>query len=53
MIAMYGKRWFGPCISDIYKNLIFLVSSDWQFSNLNFHTSHALKIIFEKGFYEV
>ena len=45
MIAMYDKRWFGPCISsNIYPNLIILVSSNWQFSNLNIHTSHALKI---------
>ena len=47
MIAMYSKWWFGTCISsNIYQNLIVLVSPYWQFSNLNVHTSHALKLIF-------
>ena len=36
-MAMYGKRWFGPRISsNIYQNLMILVSSDWQFSKLIF-----------------
>ena len=49
MIAMYGKMWFGPRISsNVYQNLIILVSTNGQFSNRNIHTSHALKNIFEK-----
>ena len=53
MIAMYGKRWFGPRISsNIYQNSIILVSTNGQFSNLNIYTSHALKLIL-KRFYEV
>ena len=51
MIAMYGKWWFGTCISsNIYQNSIIMVSSDWQFSNLNIRKSHALKLIFVKVF---
>ena len=51
MIAMYGKWWFGTCISsNIYQKLIILISSDLQFSHLNIHTSHALKLIFEISF---
>ena len=43
MIAMYGKRWFGRRISsNIYQNLIILVSTNEQFSNLNIRISHAL-----------
>ena len=48
MIAMYDKWWFGPCISsNIYQNLIILVSSHWPFSNVNIDTSQA-KNYFEK-----
>ena len=51
--------WYSPqkskyplCISfNIYQNLIFSVSTHWQFSSLNTHTSEALNL-FEK-FYEV
>ena len=51
MIAMYDSWWFGPCISsNIYRNVIILVSPHWQFSNLNIHTSQALKI-FLKSFF--
>ena len=38
----------GALFHIICQNSIILVSSNWQFSNLNIHKSQALKIIFEK-----
>ena len=47
---MNDKRGFGPPISsNVYQNLIILVSTNGQFSNLNIHTSHASKTHFRKG----